>query len=143
MIKAHFPSFKRQSEPISHGEADEGSRRVSAQQWRQNRKLANVIVTPDKVRWAIGSFKPYKSPGPDGIYPVLLKKAGRAVVGPLTRLVRASLMLGHVPAAWQGTRVVFIPKTGRSGYTSHKDFRPISLTSFMLKTAERIVDRYN
>ena len=51
-------------------------------------------------------------------------------------------MLGHVLAAWQGARVVFIPKPGKSGYTSSKDFRHISSTSFLLKTSERLVDRY-
>ena len=49
-------------------------------------------------------------------------------------------MLGYVPAAWQGARVVFIPKPGKCGYTSLKDCRPISLTSFLLKTSERLID---
>ena len=56
--------------------------------------------------------------------------------------MRASFMLGHVPRAWQGTKVVFIPKAGRISYVSPSDFRPISLTSFFLKTAERLLDRY-
>ncbi|XP_036146028.1 uncharacterized protein LOC118646684 [Monomorium pharaonis] len=44
--------------------------------------------------------------------------------------------------AWRQARVVFIPKAGRTGYSSAKDFRPISLTSFLLKTLERLVDVY-
>jgi hypothetical protein len=36
---------------------------------------------------------------------------------------------------------VFIPKPGRNSHCGPKDFRPISLTSFLLKT-ERLVDRY-
>ena len=38
--------------------------------------------------------------------------------------------------------MVFILKAGKNGYTSPKNFRPISLTSFLLKTVERLVDRY-
>ena len=57
-------------------------------------------------------------------------------------LTRASLTLGYVTKAWRGTRVIFIPKAGKNGWTSSKDFRPISPTSFVLKTAERLVDRY-
>ena len=38
--------------------------------------------------------------------------------------------------------MVFIPKAGKNGYTSPKDFRPISLTFFLLQTVERLVDRY-
>jgi len=38
--------------------------------------------------------------------------------------------------------VVFIPKPGKRDYTEPKSFRPISLTSFLMKTLERMIDRY-
>ena len=38
--------------------------------------------------------------------------------------------------------MIFIPKAGKNGWTSTKDFRPISLTSFVVKTVERLMDRY-
>jgi hypothetical protein len=38
--------------------------------------------------------------------------------------------------------VVFIPKPGKNGHIYAKGFRPISLTSFLLKTSDRLVDRY-
>jgi len=41
-----------------------------------------------------------------------------------------------------GGRVVFIPKPGKNGHILAKDFRPISLTSFLLKSVERIIDRF-
>ena len=37
---------------------------------------------------------------------------------------------------------MFIPKTGRSSYCGPRDFRPISPTSFLLKTMERLVDKF-
>ena len=37
---------------------------------------------------------------------------------------------------------MFIPKPGRNAYRGPRDYRPISLTSFLLKTMERLVDRY-
>jgi hypothetical protein len=43
---------------------------------------------------------------------------------------------------WRQVKVVFIPKPGRNSHCGPKDFRPISLTSFLLKTLERLVDRY-
>ena len=106
------------------------------------RRLAHEIASPAKVRWALKSFNPSKSPGADGIHPVLLQRAGDPIIGPLVRLSRASLTLGYIPKAWKGTKVIFIPKAGKKGWTSPKDFRPISLTSFVLKTVERLVDRY-
>ncbi|XP_033214097.1 uncharacterized protein LOC117171153 [Belonocnema kinseyi] len=82
------------------------------------------------------------APGPNGEYPVFLQRAGKIIIKPIVRLARAILTLGYVSAAWRGATVAFIPKAGRIVYTSPKDFRPISLTSFLLKTVERIVDRY-
>jgi len=41
---------------------------------------------------------------------------------------------------WHQVKVVFIPKPGRNCYCGPRDFRPISLTSFLLKTMERLVD---
>lgn len=38
--------------------------------------------------------------------------------------------------------MVFIPKPGRESYAQAKSFRPISLTSFLLKTLEKLIDRY-
>jgi hypothetical protein len=38
-------------------------------------------------------------------------------------------------------KVIFIPKPGRTSYELAKSFRPISLTSFLLKTMERLVDQ--
>jgi len=35
--------------------------------------------------------------------------------------------------------VVFIPKAGKATHTTAKDFRPISLTSFLLKSFEKMI----
>jgi hypothetical protein len=50
--------------------------------------------------------------------------------------------MGYVPAIRHQVKVVFIPKPGKNSYTGPRDFRPINLTSFLLKTLERLVDRY-
>ena len=34
------------------------------------------IITRDQVKWAISSFEPFKSPGPDDFVPALLQHAG-------------------------------------------------------------------
>jgi len=43
---------------------------------------------------------------------------------------------------WHQVKVVFILKPGKSSYCGPRDFRPISLTLFLLKTMERLVDRF-
>ena len=39
-------------------------------------------------------------------------------------------------------KVVFMPKPSIAQHSKPKDYRPISLTYFVLKTMERLVDRY-
>ena len=99
-----------------------------------------VIITYRKVEWAIISFAPYKSPGMDGIFPALLQERREILIPYLVKMFRACLAMGYVPADWRQVKVVFIPKPGRSSYCGPRDFRPI--TSFLLKTMERLVDRF-
>ena len=37
---------------------------------------------------------------------------------------------------------MLIPKHGRNSYSELRDYRPISLTSFLLMSMEKLVDRY-
>ncbi|XP_046811382.1 uncharacterized protein LOC124420941 [Lucilia cuprina] len=34
------------------------------------------IVTRDKLGWAVNTFDPYKSPGPDGVFPAMIFSRG-------------------------------------------------------------------
>jgi len=78
----------------------------------------------------------------DGIFPALLEKGWEAVIQYLVRIVHACLSIRYVPGMWRQVKVVVIPKPGRNSYSGPKDYTPISLTSFLLKTMERLVDRY-
>jgi hypothetical protein len=100
------------------------------------------VVTYRSVEWAIDSFAPYKSPGVDGIFPALLQRVREVVIPFLVRIFRACLAPSYVPAMWRQVKVVFKPKPGRNSYSGPRDYRPVSLTSFLLKTMERLVDRY-
>ena len=88
------------------------------------------------------SFCPFKSPGLDEICPALLQKGLSIILSQLVTLFRACIALGYIPHQWRTARVVFLPKPGRIDYTQVKAFRPISLTSFFIKTVERLIDRY-
>ncbi|XP_063981075.1 uncharacterized protein LOC135164548 [Diachasmimorpha longicaudata] len=83
-----------------------------------------------------------KSPGPDGIHPALFQKGGPLLLHTLIPAFRACLALGYVPGRWREVRVVFIPKLGKCSYDNATAYRPISLSSFLLKTLERLVDRH-
>lgn len=83
-------------------------------------------VALDRVKWAICLFQPYKSTGGCHHY----------------HSVRVNLVLGYIPNSWRCVKVVFIPQLNISN-DSFKAFRPIILTSFLLKTEERLRNRHN
>ncbi len=46
---------------------------------------------------------------------------------------------GYTPLIWRTMKVVFIPKVGKADYGLAKAYRPITLSNFMLKGLERIM----
>lgn len=98
-----------------------------------------VEFSNEIISRAIHSFKPFKAPGLDGVYPILMQRAGSAYVDLIRSIVVNSLKLGHVPLAWRRSRVVFIPKPGKSDYTDPRSFRPITLMSYQLKLMEKVI----
>jgi len=106
-----------------------------------NWNIASDIVTGERIKWAFDCMSPFKSPE-DGIFPALLQKGSTCLLNPIKCIYRASLALGYIPIAWRTARVAFIPKPGKLDYATAKSFRPISLTSFLLKGLEKLVDRY-
>jgi hypothetical protein len=77
----------------------------------------------------------------DGIMSILIQQGFELLAGKLLMLLLASIALGYIPVSWRHTRVVFIPKPGKS-LTQTKSLRPISLTSFILKILEKQIDRH-
>jgi ribonuclease HI len=127
LLKEHFPE----------GGNDEDVLGVDHEP--MSKEIVEKIITRTKVEEAIMGFDPFKSPGPDGIYPVLLQKGGERLLEDLTEIMRGSLRLGYVPVGWRETRIAFIPKAAKERYDSPKAFRPVSLMSFLLKTLERMI----
>lgn len=128
LIDAHFPGNTLAMEaPIDQGQPPDLNSIKS-------------VVTNEKLEWAIDSFDPYKSPGLDGIMPAMLQKGKKILIPWLLVIYRSSLYHTHLPASWNKIKIVFIPKAGRSSHATAKDFRPISLSSFLTKTLERLLD---
>lgn len=113
-------------------------RRPCVEDW----KTAKKVVSANKIEWAISTFKPYKSSGPDKVLPILLQEGKEALIPILCRLFRASIATGYIPTTWKSAEVVYIPKPGRKSYAEAKSYRPITLSSFVLKTLEKLVDKY-
>jgi len=98
-------------------------------------------VTVEKLIHAANSFSPYKSSGPDGVHPITLQKVVEIIPNQICSLMRQCLSVGYVPLKWRQSRVIFLPKPGKPDYSKPNSWRPISLTSFFLKTLERLIDK--
>ena len=61
-----------------------------------------VISEIDKMK--------FKSPGPDEVYPRVIKECKVVVSGPLINIFRKSVDLGEVPSMWRQRNVVPIFK---------------------------------
>ena len=80
-----------------------------------------------------------KACGPD-LLPARLLRVGAELIAPsLTHLFQLSLCSGKLPLDWTSANVVPIHKKGDKHLTNN--YRPISLTSIVIKIMERIIHR--
>ena len=97
-------------------------------------------ICPADVRKIIKSLPNKASSGSDEISYRLLKEAGPGVVGPLTTLFNLSLHSNRVPDEWKEAIVCPIFKGGRKARQDPTNYRPISLTSCVARTMEKLVN---
>ena len=98
-----------------------------------------AFFTDQATADAIHTFGPRMAAGPDGFPPCVLQHLEPTAIRRLTRLYQASYLLRYVPKIWRESRVIFIPKQGKTDYSQTRSFRPITLSSFMMKVMERVV----
>jgi len=135
LFAEHFPGSRRM-DPVVPGEMPESLPNTSCTSFEL---LEMEMITPEKIRRAFASFSNYKAAGKDGFKPIMLKQLGPKALQRLTWLYKASIQLEYVPRSWRESKVIFIPKPGKSDYSQVRAFRPISLTSFLFKGLERMV----
>ena len=99
--------------------------------------LSDVDITPDIVLEKLRIMQPYKSPGPDGWPPKVIKECADIICTPLSKLYSKSLSNGSLPKDWKIAYIVSIFKKGNKQLASN--YRPISLTSIIGKVMESIV----
>ena len=83
------------------------------------------------------SLNPNKTPGPDNVHPQLLKNCAQSLTKPLFLLFAQSLSSGKLPKEWKMANVTPIFKKGSK--TSANNYRPVSLTSQVVKILESLI----
>ncbi|KAI4897881.1 hypothetical protein NFI96_029587, partial [Prochilodus magdalenae] len=98
---------------------------------------STVNLTADQVRRQLQRLHMNKAAGPDGVPPRVLKACATQLCGVLQHVFNMSLCLQRVPVMWKTSCIVPVPKTPRP--SDIKDYRPVALTSHIMKTMERLV----
>ena len=106
---------------------------------REDDKLIDIAISKVMVSKEIDRLKKTKSPGPDEVYPRILKECRDELCEPIEKIFRNSLDTGIVPKLWRQANVVPIFKKGDKADSSN--YRPISLTSVIGKMLETIIAR--
>ncbi|XDV19566.1 hypothetical protein PO909_025015 [Leuciscus waleckii] len=101
--------------------------------------LVNNTVPIDKfiVLKLFRGVKERKSPGPDGIGGRVLKNCAVQLADIFCFIFQLSLQLYKVPCIWKDSIIVPVPKIQTP--KTLNDFRPVALTSLVMKTFERLV----
>ncbi|XP_017875794.1 uncharacterized protein LOC108628216 [Ceratina calcarata] len=108
LISEHFPGAMNDSnEALTMGAASEDV--LSSRGARPDWSLASKIISEEKISWAIGTFLPYKTPGPDGILPKYLK------VRTIVNLVALGQGDEGKPSNW--SRAGYLEKNENNVYT--------------------------
>ena len=99
--------------------------------------ISDVVIDEDSVLEALGGIDPSKACGPDEIPGRLLKEGAPWLAEPLTRLFNMSLQSGSLPSDWRRANVTPVFKKGNKH--SPGNYRPISLTSLVVKYLEHLI----
>ena len=99
--------------------------------------ICDIDITESTVLQKLLELKVNKAPGPDGIHSYILKACANTLYVPLTILYSQSLSSGVLPDEWKQAHVVPVFKKGQRNQASN--YRPISLTSLVVKILESII----
>ncbi|PJG57318.1 RNA-directed DNA polymerase, partial [Aeromonas cavernicola] len=82
-------------------------------------------------------LKTRKAPGPDGVSPSCLRVCAEQLAPIFTQLFNKSLELSEVPTCFKRSTIIPVPK--KPTITGLNDYRPVALTSVVMKSFERLV----
>ena len=102
--------------------------------------IPDLICSSANVGELLLTLDVNKAIGPDGLSARLLREAAPVISDPLSKLFNMSLNRGKLPRDWKRANIAPVYKNGGKEYVSN--YRPISLTSLVVKTLEKLVTRH-
>jgi hypothetical protein len=99
--------------------------------------IESFVVDPGEIGTLLGRLPNKPTRSPDKIPPCVLRNLASDIAYPISVLMQRSIYEGHVPMLWRTADILPLYKSGDR--QSPKNYRPISLTSSIGKTLERVV----
>ena len=103
----------------------------------QHDQFANFNITLATVPGELRNINANKAVGPDGIHGTVLKMCAATLAYPLTKIFSLSFNFGQIPSDWKSVNIVPVHKKGDKN--NIENYRPISLTSLVMKIMEKII----
>jgi len=110
---------------------------LPAFQSRTNAVIDSVIISTSEVLKYLSKNDPNNSQGPDGMHPLVFRNATSSLHVPIAIIFKQSLDKRELPQAWLDENVTPLHKKGSK--LDPANYRPISLTSILVKILEKIV----
>lgn len=104
---------------------------------KTNKIFDKIHIIESDVIIRLSKLDGEKTPGPDGVHPLVLKNCNEALSRPLCYIFRKSLEEGKVPREWKLAHITPLHKKGSTLLV--QNYRPVSLTSIVCKICERLI----
>ncbi len=108
---------------------------------RQSSDVDHVItMSEDEVRRELKRVNVRKAAGPDGITGRVLRSCADQLAGLFTSIFNESLATSVVPTSFKKSVIIPVPKNSKPSCLN--DYRPVALTSTVMKVFERLLKKH-
>ncbi len=118
---------------------DSADQRVRKQQTEQ-RCWSCITVSEDEVRRELRRVNIRKAAGPDGITGRVLRSCADQLAGLFTSIFNESLATSVIPTSFKKSVIIPVPKNSKPSCLN--DYRPVALTSTVMKVFERLLKKH-
>ena len=104
------------------------------------KSMPELLISRDEIIKLLQKLDISKSSGPDNLHPMFLKELALELSEPLCTIFNASIMTNTIPNDWKKGHISALFKKGQRCLASN--YRPVSLTSIICKTIEKLVRQH-
>ncbi len=99
-----------------------------------------ITVSEDEVRRELRRVNIRKAAGPDGITGRVLRSCADQLAGLFTSIFNESLATSVIPTSFKKSVIIPVPKNSKPSCLN--DYRPVALTSTVMKVFERLLKKH-